>query len=266
MKRMRLPIKIVKTLVKDRMYHPDRLIADTVILATRCGVLLVLYAYIFKLKGGEINGAIYSVAAWSMFLYFIFSMLGLREIARLITQDVKSGNVEILFSKPISYLGYRVWWQIGSGLYSFLVTTILGTAILAFAVGIPKTMQITLFSPSLFLIFIGSIFLSLVLYGIVGLLAFWIEETNPVFWVVDKTVMILGGAYLPVALFPDFMYKFAVYSPFGASRFMSHTVYESWGSNWLMFIGIQFFWIFLLVLIAWMMFIKARKKISINGG
>ena len=36
-------------------------------------------------------------------------------------QDVQSGTVEMLFNKPISYLAYRMWWQLGSGIYSFFV-------------------------------------------------------------------------------------------------------------------------------------------------
>jgi ABC-2 type transport system permease protein len=147
-----------------------------------------------------------------MFFYFAFSTLRLRDISKSIMQDVQSGNVEVLFNKPVSYLGYRIWWQIGSGLYPFLVATILGSIALSLIVGVPATMTLPIFLPSVFLVFIGASVLSLVLYSIVGLLAFWIEEVNPVFWMVDKAVMILGGSYLPVALFPPFMYKLALYS------------------------------------------------------
>jgi ABC-type uncharacterized transport system permease subunit len=78
--------------------------------------------------------------------------------------------------------------------------------------------------------------------------------------------MILGGSYLPVALFPVFMYKLAIFSPFGASQFITHSVYDSWQSNWYMLLGIQLFWIIVLSLVAYVMFAKARQKVSINGG
>lgn len=266
MRGIRLPVKIVKTLLKDRMYHPERLIADTVIMAIRCGLLLLLYAYVFRLRGGVISGVAYDVAAWNIFFYFIFSMLGLREIARFIMRDIRSGNVETLMSKPLSYLWYRIWWQVGSGLYSFLVTSVLGISALAFAVGIPDTMCTPLFVLTFLLIFIGSMVLTLALYGIVGLLAFWMEEINPVFWIVDKTVMVFGGAYLPVALFPHLMYQFAAYSPFGASRLVSHTAYESWGSDWQLLVSIQYFWAVIFVIVFWRMFMRASEKVSINGG
>ena len=266
MSEIRLANKVIRTLIKDRIHYPGRLITDTSALIARCGVLLVLYWYVFQLNGGIVNGTPYVVVAWSMFFYFAFSVFHLRQIARTIMQDVQSGNVEVLFNKPISYLAYRIWWQIGSGLYPFLVATVIGSIALWLIVGFPATMTIGIFLPTMLLVFIGASALSLVLYSIVGLLAFWIEEINPVFWIVDKAVMILGGSYLPVALFPDFMYKLALYSPFGASQFVTHTVYESWQNNWYVLIGIQVFWILVLSLIMFVMFKKAREKVSVNGG
>lgn len=266
MKEIRLATKIIRTLVKDRMQYPGRLIADTFALVARCGVLLILYWYVFKLNGGTINGTTYILVAWSMFFYFAFSTLRLRDISRTIMRDVQSGNVEVLFNKPVSYLGYRIWWQIGSGLYPFLVATVLGSIALWLIVGIPQSMTIGIFAPTMLLVFVGASILSLVLYSIVGLLAFWIEEINPVFWMVDKAVMILGGSYLPVALFPVFMYKLALYSPFGASQFVTHTVYDTWASEWYLLIGIQAFWIVVLGLVMGIMFKKAREKVSVNGG
>jgi len=108
--------------------------------------------------------------------------------------------------------------------------------------------------------------LSLIIYSIVGLLAFWVEDINPIFWVVDKAVMILGGSYLPVALFPKFMYNLALYSPFGASQFITHTVYDSWKTDWVLLIGLQLFWILVLGVALYLIFASARKKVSVNGG
>jgi ABC-2 type transport system permease protein len=266
MKEIRIASKIIQTLVKDRIRYPGRLVADTFAMVARCGILLILYWYVFKLNKGFINNTSYILVAWSAFFYFAFSSFRLRDISKIIAQDVQTGNIELLFSKPIHYLTYRFWWQIGSGIYSFLFSAFFGSVILALVVGIPKTMAIGIFIPTLFLVFLGASLLSLFLYTIVGLLAFWIEEINPVFWIVDKTVMILGGSYLPVALFPPIMYNFALYSPFGASQFVTHTVYSSWQADWQLLIGIQIFWTIILGTIMYIMFLKAREKVSVNGG
>lgn len=266
MKEVRLAVQIVKTLIKDRIQFPGRLIVDTTGIVARCGVLLLLYSFVFKLNNGEINGTTFVFTAWSTFFYFSFSVLRLRDITSAITKDVQSGNVEVLLSKPVSYLSYRMWWGVGSGLYSFAVITIIGFLFLGFTIGFPETMTINSFPPTLILTIFCGIILSLFLYSVVGLLAFWIEDTTPVFWMVDKTVMILGGSYLPIALFPAFMYKLALYSPFGASQFVTHTVHKTWQTTWYQLIGIQIFWIILSGIIVYFMFEKAKKKVSVNGG
>lgn len=265
-KKIRLPIKILKTLIKDRIQYPNRLMVDTVGILVRCGILLILYYSVFKLNNGVINGTTFIFAAWSIFFYFSFSVLKLSYISGEIMRDIQTGNVEILFSKPISYLSYRMWWQVGSGIYSFVVITILAAVALIFIIGLPPTMTIGIFIPTLILTFFCGATLSLFLFAIVGLLAFWIEDANPVIWVVDKSVMILGGSYLPVALFPAFMYKIALYSPFGASLFVTHAVYESWQTNWHKLVGIQLFWIVLLGLVVYFMFERAKQRVSVNGG
>ena len=266
MKEIRLATKILKTLVKDRIQYPDKLVVDTIGVIARCGILLILYGYVFKLNDGVINGTTFLFAVWSIFFYFSFSVLRLRDISGEIMRDIQTGNIEVLFSKPISYLSYRMWWQVGSGIYSFVIITIFATLALIFIMGLPSTMTMSIFIPTLILTFICGAILSLFLYSIVGLLSFWLEDINPVFWIVDKAVMILGGSYLPVALFPAFMFKIALWSPFGASQFVTHTVYETWQINWYQLVGIQLFWIVLLGLVVYFMFERAKQKVSVNGG
>ncbi len=253
-------------MIRDRIQYPGRLILDTFGIVARCGVLLVLYSYIFRLKGGSISGVDFQAAAWSMFLYFSFLTLRLRDLAPLIMQDIKSGTVEILLSKPMNYLVYRIWWQFGAGIYPFFVITLLGTIAMWFFVGVPIAMTTSFFLISLTCVFILSVVLSLLIYSIVGLLSFWIEDIKPVYWIVDKAVMILGGSYLPVALFPKAMYQIAVWSPFGASQFITHTVYESWTINYVKMFSIQVLWVIILGTFVYIMFNRAHKKVSVNGG
>ena len=266
MKEIRLAKKIIKTLVKDRIQYPARLFADTTSIVARCGILLLLYSYVFGLNNGVVSGVTFDMVAWSMFFYFAFSTLGLSRISDSIMQDIVSGHIEVLLSKPISYLSYRAWWQIGAGIYPFLITMILGSIALVLTVGVPDTMINALFLPTFLLTLLGAIIISLLVYSLVGLMSFWIEDVKPAYWITDKAVMILGGSYLPIALFPDFMYKIALYSPFGASVFVTHTVYESWAIVWYKLIGIQMTWILVLGLVLYLMFSKAVKNVSVNGG
>jgi ABC-2 type transport system permease protein len=253
-------------MIKDRIQYPGRLLVDTFSISVRCGVLLLLYWRVFKYQGGSINGVNFQIAAWSMFIYFSFMTLRLRDLAKLIMQDIKSGAIDILFAKPIHYLSYRMWWQFGLGLYSFFVVTFLGVLILVFTIGVPGNMLSGFFWATFLITLILAAVLSLLIYSIVGLFAFWIEDIKPLYWIVDKAVMILGGSYLPVALFPKIMYEISIFSPFGASQFITHTVYDSWKADYLKLISIQLFWIAVTAFALALMFRLAYKKVSVNGG
>lgn len=266
MKGLRLAGKTIKILVKDRIHYPGRLLIDTFSMISRYGVVVILYWYVFKLRGGLIDGATFVPVAWSMFFYFSFMVFRLRDISRSIMEDVRTGSVELLFNRPISYLSYKIWWQVGSGIYSFLIMAILGAVVLYLTVGTAATMNSVAFLLTLILVFVLCCVLSLVIYMAVGLLAFWIEDINPVFWIVDKFVMILGGSYLPIALFPDFLSKLSVYSPFGASQLITHATQNDWLTIWPTLIGIQVFWVVVFALLVVVVFGQAKKRLSVNGG
>jgi ABC-type uncharacterized transport system permease subunit len=78
--------------------------------------------------------------------------------------------------------------------------------------------------------------------------------------------MILGGSYLPIALFPPLMKWIAVYSPMGASQFITHMPTASWAHDGWMLIAIQWAWMALLGAVLSLLYIRATKRITINGG
>lgn len=266
MNELRLARKTISILLKDWVHYPNRLVMDIFLMFSRYGILMILYWYVFNLRGGSIANTTFAPVAWSVFFYFAFMTFRPRNIAREIMTDVQSGKVELFFSKPVSYIWHKIWWQIGMGSYPFAVMAVAGSLVLFAIVGIPSSMTAPIFVPTLILAFVGGSALSLLLYSIVGLTAFWIEDAKPVFWMIDKSIMILGGSYLPVAMFPPLMYKIAIYSPLGASQLVTHTVLDSWKNEWPILIAIQMAWVIVMFFAVWFIFSKARKNVSINGG
>jgi ABC-2 type transport system permease protein len=48
----------------------------------------------------------------------------------------------------------------------------------------------------------------------IGLLAFWLHDVSPVYWVWQKLMFILGGLMLPLALYPELIQRIAAFTPF----------------------------------------------------
>jgi ABC-2 type transport system permease protein len=50
----------------------------------------------------------------------------------------------------------------------------------------------------------------------IGLLAFWLHDVSPLYWVWQKLLFVLGGLMLPLALYPGFVQRIAAVTPFPA--------------------------------------------------
>jgi viologen exporter family transport system permease protein len=52
------------------------------------------------------------------------------------------------------------------------------------------------------------------LYLVIGLLAFWLQDVAPIYWVWQKLMFVLGGLMLPLEVYPEFIQHAAVLTPF----------------------------------------------------
>jgi len=265
MKKIKFPLTVIKIFMKNQMQNKTYLLLDLFNIISRCLIVFLLYGYVYKINNGIINGTDYKTILWSMFMYFAFMILNVRRIHKSIMDDVKSGNVEVFLNKPINYIFLSFYKNIGQGIYSFLVISILGSIALFILVGFPEV-NLLIFIPTFIITLILGTILGLIMYAIIGILAFFIEDVRPIHWIVDKTVMVLGGSYLPVAFFPPFMKLLAFVSPFGAINFISSTVYSSWNNEFIIRILLQLLWILLFGLLLVFVYKKARSKAMINGG
>jgi len=47
----------------------------------------------------------------------------------------------------------------------------------------------------------------------IGLLAFWLQDVSPVYWVCQKLLFVLGGMMLPLQLYPELVQRLAALTP-----------------------------------------------------
>ena len=265
MNKIRFSLCVIKIYMKNQMQDRTNLLLDIFNMVARCLVVFLLYAYIFKLSNGSINGVDYKTTMFSMFIYFCIMTFNLRNLDKIIMTEIKSGNVEMFLNKPVNYLLLSFLKVIGQGIYSFLFISILGSIIMILTLGVPNV-DLIIFIPTFIITFILGQILALFIYGIIGVSAFFIQDNRPIHWIVDKFVMILGGSYLPISMFPSFMKLIAFISPFGAINFATSTVYSSWNNEFLIRIILQIIWIIISFLILRFMYYKAKIKAMINGG
>jgi ABC-2 type transport system permease protein len=127
-----------------------------------------------------------------------------------IEDDVRKGDIAYRIARPVSYLWAKVADGLGNGLTRLLMIGGVG-GIAAWALtGTPPPRGILLALPLATLSF-----LLLVLWqAALGLLAFWIGDTQPLFWVWQKLLFLLGGLLFPLEVYPEWLQRAAYCTPF----------------------------------------------------
>ncbi len=257
---------LVLSSAKDTLTQRSHIVMRAMMWLVRMGVLVFLYrvAYLHTQADGlPIN---LSSALWSIAGYFVLSSLYLRILYRDISDDIQQGSIELHLSKPYNYLLRMMCVRLGRGLPDLGLSLVVLILILSLLVGYPQVAMTVLWALKTTCVFLLGIPLSLLVYGMVGLSAAWIEDATPLFWIIDKSVMILGGSYVPIALFPHSVSWVAAHSPFGAMMFITHVFNQDFSERWVALVTTQIAWIAILVFLSWFMYRRLQRRLLIHGG
>ena len=157
----------------------------------------------------------------------------------------------------VSTLAYSVWKM----LFMIPAGLICGYILL----GEKQNFEFYYIFPLVLVIFLACL-LGVVIYGIIGLIAFWIEEPTPFTWIVQKFVLLLG-LFFPPEFFPSWLQPFIVYSPIyslmsGPCKLLANFSWELFGQVLLS----QSFYLITLFIVGLIVYNFGTRKVNINGG
>jgi len=180
-----------------------------------------------------------------------------------IQEAIRRGDVVYRLGRPVSY----ALSEFASGLGLLLARApVLGVT--AFVCASIFTRWLPPYRALLLLVPFGLAAAALItaLYLVMGLLAFWLQDVSPVFWVWQKLLFVLGGLMLPLEIYPDFVRRVAAFTPFPVvlaepASFVLRSHVEA--PVLLLHLGV---WSCLIALTACWMFRRAALGLSVNGG
>lgn len=230
-------------------------------------IFKMLWDYIYTSGGGEmIKGYTLEMMLWYMIMAEVLMYaLNARVVTRNFSNDIKSGKIAYQLNKPYNYYAYQISSQCGEFIWKlcFLIPT-------ALIMGLVLLGPISNFSIAYVLPILTSIILAMLLnciiYGAVGLLAFWIEESMPFTWIIQKFIM-LFGLFFPPEFFPTWLQGFIHYSPIYAM--MSGPCKLLANFSWDLYLKVSISQIAYLVLFlgAGLLIYKfGTRKVNVNGG
>jgi ABC-2 type transport system permease protein len=198
---------------------------------------------------------------------FSFARPGQRRVLVRIGGGIRSGDVLMDLLRPTDYqlltfsdtLGAYLMETVFVSLPSYLLAFVL------FGISPPASMEAAIgFVVSLF----GAFFLVFSLDFIIGLMAFWTYSIWGLGYAKIAVINILAGTIIPLTLFPEWLKRIALALPFQGMAYTPLAIYigSIQGSAIWTSILNQFAWGVGLVLLTRLIWLKARRRIEIQGG
>lgn len=256
---------ILKTTLKQEGANPRRLVLGILVTLFRVGLLAAVYKVAYKYGPASLP---YANAIWSFGMYFLVVLnLGIRDLFKVIEQDIVNGEVETQLIKPVDWRAAKVAETLGKKLPEFIIQLFILPLALWLLVGLP---DVGFWSVSFLLAFVLLIPLAVMcaicMFMMVGFAAFWLNDAKSVYRILDKTILILGGAFVPIALLPHTLQLLVRYTPMGLyaaptqlfNPGLAHVLWQTVASSLV--------WSVALLVAMHIMWRRAQTKLEVNGG
>ena len=188
------------TSARSNVAYRNELLTRILFLAVILFVFLQLWRVTYaETKSAQLGGLTLAQMLWYVTMTEALTLSG-PLITRDVDQDVRTGALAIQLIRPMSYPLYRLFTALGERMVRFPLNAVVGAVIALILVGpIPV-------SPGGLLMFLVSLPFAFVLHFLglflIGLGAFWLEDTSGLFLIYTRVTMILGGMLIPLELVP----------------------------------------------------------------
>jgi ABC-2 type transport system permease protein len=186
-------------------------------------------------------------------------------VAQTIDAEVRSGDIAYMLSRPYSYPLYHLASFWGETLVRLPLNAIVGGLVAFVAVGPPPTDPFAIAAATV--LTVGAITLKGMIEILIGLTAFWVEDTQPAEWIYAKFLLTIGGTFLPLDLFPDWLATISRSLPFAAIAYAPARAFI--GLDFAAFVPLllpQLTWL----VVAWVgvlaVFSHASRRLVAHGG
>jgi ABC-2 type transport system permease protein len=221
--------------------------------------------------------AIYKFSATGVIQGFTFmEMITYSSISTIITytltswleffveEDIKTGRISNILTKPVNYVVFRVYDELGRILFKIL-TRVIPLSLVAFllmGISLPS-------SPLFFFSAVISLFINICISLLVGM---WAIMSKGSIWGMSKTVdavsEIMSGSLIPLYFLPAWFASIAYVLPFQAVYNIPISIYLGKMAGYEAFIGlgIQLAWLAVLIVVVHFVWKYSERKIMVFGG
>jgi ABC-type uncharacterized transport system permease subunit len=264
--RLRAYWRVLAISASEEGANPKRLISAVVQLLARLALIVAIYQAAYLANPNP--GLSYQNAVWSIGMYLAFVMaLGIRQVSRMIDLEIKAGNVETHIIKPLDWRLVILCRLLGRSGLEFLCNLVVIPLMLALFVGLP---DVSFVAPWMAVVFVFiMVFVAAAVSAIfitVGMSAFWLNDAQSVYRIVDKTMAAFAGAFVPIALLPAVIQEFVRVSPFGVYASLQNLFNPRVAELMIPTIISAVVWTIVLIAFCQWVWKRAERRIEVNGG
>jgi ABC-2 type transport system permease protein len=181
--------------------------------------------------------------------------------------QIRTGDIVFRITRPM-YYGHIVLFEfVGQSVTKLLTTSVpmFVVTCLLFRPTLPSSAAVwASFGVSLGLGFLTAFFVDYIL----ALIGFWTTELGGLFWAKDSIIMILGGSYLPLWIYPPLLRQILTYLPFQGISYTPVAIFV--GQIGLSQVPrafvVQVAWLAILAVGSRRLYAAAMNKLAVQGG
>jgi ABC-2 type transport system permease protein len=193
-----------------------------------------------------------------------------------IGEAVRAGDLAYTLARPLSYPFYQVANSLGNSVPRFLLNLLTAAVVVGLGTGQVPVLGAASVSggagslPGL-LAFLGMAALALLLDTLIavliGLLAFWIEEVTPIYWIYQKLLFTMGGLFLPLEMFPAWLKRAAAWMPFQFITYVPAQAFVAFEPGFVLrAVAGQVAYIAALATLVMLVWRRAQRRLVVHGG
>lgn len=262
---LRKYVEVLAVTARSALAYPVDTLARAGFMAVVIFVFIQLWTVTFQLSGhSSVAGFDLPRMVWYLVLTETIIMSCPRTFIR-IDQEVKSGDLAYTLNRPYNYALFQYATYMGNGLLALPVNFVVGSALALALAGAPRIPAIAW--PAVVVAAILAMTLNFVIELVIGLLAFWFEDTFAFFWIYQKIVFTFGGLFLPLDLFPTVLRNVAANLPFTSIAYGPARLAADFDlARFFVTVGTQIFWLAALGAVAAVVYRGGIRRIGVNGG
>ena len=256
---------VLRTSARQQWAYRAEIVARAIQMVLFMGVFMALWSTAFAVSGrGELAGYTLVEMVWYLAMTETITLSSSRVFLE-ISEAVKAGDVAYTLARPVSYPFFQVANSLGNSVPRFLLN------LLAAAVVVGLGMRQIAGSPAGLAAFLATAALALLLDALIavliGLLAFWLEEVSPAFWIYQKLLFTVGGLFLPLEMFPGWLQRLARWLPFQFITYAPARAFVAFEPRFvLQTVAGQAVYIAALAALTALVWRRAQRRLVVHGG